>query len=94
LDGVPVGGKSLIEGSMELRLKVTERFGLAAFLDGGSAFTDKLFSSEDPLRWGTGIGIRYYTPVGPLRLDVGIPLNKRQGVDASYQIYISLGQAF
>jgi len=93
-DGVPVGGKSLIEGSMELRLKVTERFGLAAFLDGGSAFTDKLFSSEDPLRWGTGIGIRYYTPVGPLRLDVGIPLNKRQGVDGSYQIYISLGQAF
>jgi len=93
-DGVPVGGKSFIEGSMELRLKITERFGLAAFLDGGSAFTDKLFSSEDPLRWGTGIGIRYYTPVGPLRLDVGIPLNKRQGVDNSYQIYISLGQAF
>jgi translocation and assembly module TamA len=94
LDGIPVGGKSLIETSIELRLKVTERFGLAAFLDGGSAFTDKLFSSEDPLRWGTGIGIRYYTPVGPLRLDVGIPLNKRQGVDDSYQIYISLGQAF
>ena len=93
-DGVPVGGKALFESSLELRLKLSDKFGLAAFLDGGSAFSEKLFSSESPLRWGTGLGVRYYTPVGPFRLDVGVPLDKREGVDDSYQIYISLGQAF
>jgi len=94
IDGVPVGGKALFESSLEFRFKVSERFGLVAFFDGGSAFSDKLFSHEDPIRWGTGLGLRYYTPVAPFRLDVGLPLDKRKGIDDSYQIYLSLGQAF
>lgn len=94
IDGVPVGGKALFESSLEFRFKVSERFGLVAFFDGGSAFSDKLFSNEDPIRWGTGLGLRYYTPVAPFRLDVGFPLDKRKGIDDSYQIYLSLGQAF
>lgn len=93
-DGDPLGGKSLFESSLELRFKLSGRFGMVAFLDGGSAFTDKIFSDETPLKWGTGLGLRYYTPVGPFRLDVGIPLDKREGIDDSYQIYISLGQTF
>lgn len=93
-DGDPVGGKALFESSLEIRLRISERFGLAAFLDGGNAFEEKMFSEGQPLIWGTGIGFRYYTPVGPFRLDVGIPLDKREGIDDSYQVYISLGQAF
>jgi translocation and assembly module TamA len=93
-NGVPVGGKSLFESSMELRLKLSERFGLVAFIDGGNAYIEDIFSSGEPLLWGTGLGLRYYTPVGPFRLDVGMPLNRRKGIDDSYQIYLSLGQAF
>jgi translocation and assembly module TamA len=93
-DGTPVGGKSLMEASTEVRVKISSDFGIACFLDGGTAFTDSLFSSGEKLHWGTGLGIRYYTPVGPLRLDVGFPIKKRQGIDKSYQIYLSLGQAF
>ena len=43
--------------------------------------------------WGAGIGLRYFTPVGPLRLDFGVPLDKISG-EKNYQIYISLGQSF
>jgi translocation and assembly module TamA len=90
----PLGGKSILEMSAEVRFKITEHFGLVTFLDAGSAYTNSSFSSNESLLWGTGIGLRYYTPVGPLRLDVGVPLDKRPGIDKSFQIYLSLGQAF
>ena len=44
-------------------------------------------------RVGAGIGVRYYTAIGPIRLDVAVPLNKQSGGDA-FEIYIGLGQAF
>ena len=94
VNGEPVGGRSLLELSAELRVMLSQRLGLVAFTDGGSVFEDILSGSNDGLRWGTGLGIRYFTPVGPLRLDVGIPLNRREGVDDSFQIYLSLGHAF
>ncbi|MGH8576870.1 MAG: BamA/TamA family outer membrane protein, partial [Gammaproteobacteria bacterium] len=43
---------------------------------------------------GTGIGLRYSTPIGPLRLDVGVPLARRSGVEDIVQIHVSIGQAF
>jgi translocation and assembly module TamA len=92
--GQPVGGRALLELSLEMRLKVTDRFGLVGFLDGGGAFRDMTPGSNEDLLWGTGLGLRYFTPIGPLRLDVGIPLDRRDGVDDSFQIYASLGQAF
>lgn len=90
----PKGGRSLVEVSAEVRLKVTEKIGLVTFLDGGNAFSSSFPEPGDPLRWGTGAGVRYFTPVGTLRLDVGIPLEKREGIDDPFQVYISLGHAF
>jgi translocation and assembly module TamA len=90
----PLGGASIVEASVEFRQRISESFGLVAFLDAGSAYEKALpdFSTMAP-RLGAGLGARYYTGVGPLRLDVGLPLNKRPG-DASFGIYVSLGQAF
>jgi len=90
----PIGGRSLAVFSAEFRFKATETLGFVAFLDGGSAFETTYPSFDETLRWGAGPGFRYYTPIGPLRLDVGFPINKRPGIDSDYQIYVSIGQAF
>ena len=51
-------------------------------------------SFEETILFGAGPSFRYFTPIGPLRLDLGFPLNPRHGVDAPYQVYFSIGQAF
>lgn len=90
----PLGGASLVEGSIEYRQRIGESWGAVLFVDAGSAYTDTLpnFSQFAP-RVGAGAGVRYYTDFGPARLDVGIPLNKRDG-DAPFGVYVSIGQAF
>jgi translocation and assembly module TamA len=90
----PIGGRSLAALSSELRMKVTDTLGFAAFVDGGNAFEAAFPDFDEPLRWGAGLGLRYFTRVGPLRLDIAVPLNKREEIDDSFQIYVSLGQAF
>lgn len=90
----PLGGASVVEGSVELRQRIGKAFGAVAFVDAGSAYPDFLpnFSLFAP-RVGAGVGIRYYTDFGPVRADVGVPLNRREG-DPPFGIYVSLGQAF
>ena len=73
---------------------MSDIFGFVVFLDGGSAFEDVIPDFNEAIRWGTGIGFRYFTPVGPLRMDIGFPLNRRNELDNEFQIYISLGQSF
>ncbi len=90
----PVGGRSLVEFSLELRLKVTEKIGLVGFFDGGSAFETVSPDFDEELGYGTGLGVRYFSPIGPLRIDVAVPLNLRDEIDDRFQIYLSLGQAF
>jgi len=90
----PIGGRSLMEMSLEIRLKITERFGVVGFLDGGTAYRGANFNTDDRIQWGAGPGLRYYTPIGPVRLDVGFPLNRRDNIDDSFQFYLSIGQAF
>lgn len=90
----PLGGRSLLEASLELRARLTETLGLVAFADGGTAYAAAAPDFDEPVRWGAGLGFRYFTVVGPLRADVGVPLNPRPDLDRDYQVYISIGQAF
>jgi len=92
-DGDPVGGRSLVEGSFELRFKVTETMGGVAFVDAGQV-ADKVTPAVDDLSIGAGLGFRYYTDFGPLRFDVGTPLRGDDNTDENFQVYISIGQAF
>jgi translocation and assembly module TamA len=97
-DGNPVGGTAINAGTAEYRQRIGTNFGTAFFLDGGNV-SKSLSPFNGTLRFGTGAGVRYYTPIGPIRVDIAVPLNKRprtatyQG-DDSFEIYIGLGQAF
>ena len=88
--GLNPGGQGLLEGSFEARWRFTSRWGLAAFVDAGTAFDD--WSDAD---WavGVGVGARYDLGFAPLRVDVAVPLNDEFAHD-DYAIYISIGQAF
>ncbi len=90
----PVGGLSLAEMSSELRLKFTDSIGMVAFLDGGSAFESSFPDFDEQVFWGAGLGFRYFTGFGPLRVDVGFPLDRREGIDDSFEVYVGLGQAY
>lgn len=87
----PIGGRSLAEFAIEARVRVGN-FGIVPFLDAGNVSTGTL-PSFDELRFGAGIGVRYHTRFGPIRIDVGTPIDPREG-DPRLAVYVSLGQAF
>lgn len=91
-DNTPVGGTSLFETSLELRQKIGERWGVVAFVDAG-AVGDSQFPTGDQFSAGAGIGVRYDLGFGPIRADIAIPLDQREG-DPAFQIYLSIGQSF
>lgn len=93
-DGEPSGGLSFSEVSLETRLRWGQSWGGVLFLDGGTAYESATPKPGEDLRWGAGFGLRYYTSFAPIRFDIGFPLDKRDGEDNNYQIYISIGQAF
>lgn len=90
----PTGGGSKIESAVEIRYRMSEHLGVVAFVDGGSAFKSSLPDFGEELLFGAGLGLRYFSPIGPLRLDVALPLDRRDGIDESFQLYLSIGQAF
>jgi len=88
----PIGGTSITAATVEFRQRFGESFGAAVFVDAGQvANSSTAFGSG--LRAGAGVGARYYTAIGPIRLDVAVPLNK-QGGDDTFELYIGIGQAF
>ncbi|MGD1878670.1 MAG: autotransporter assembly complex family protein [Kiloniellaceae bacterium] len=93
-DQDPFGGTSLVEVGGELRVRVTEDIGVVPFVDGGTVYDDPVPTGDETIRWAAGLGLRYFTGFGPVRLDVAFPLNPRDGVDELFQFYVSFGQAF
>lgn len=90
----PIGGRSMFIYSMELRNRIGKDFGLVFFYDVGNVYATEYPNFKNGLRQSAGVGIRYYTPIGPLRLDLAVPLNKRSHLDHSLEAYFSIGQAF
>jgi translocation and assembly module TamA len=91
-DRKPVGAKSVDAATIEFRQRILEDYGVAAFVDAGQASAAGTpFSGA--VRVGAGIGARYYTPLGAVRGDIAVPLNRVPGGDA-FELYIGLGQAF
>ncbi len=91
-NNTPRGGLSLFEASLEVRRDLGRNFGAVAFVDAGSVgFAET--PSFDRIRYGAGVGVRYKLPFGPIRADIAVPLDKREG-DADFQVYVSIGQAF
>ncbi len=89
----PIGGKSALEFGLEARLRITKTWGGVLFVEGGNVFRHLSPDFNDPFRWGAGVGVRYKSPIGLLRLDLATPLNRRSG-DSVIHVYISIGQAF
>jgi translocation and assembly module TamA len=89
--GLSPGGQGVLEGSVEARWRFSDRWGGAAFVDGGAAFDD--WSDAGDLSFGVGVGVRYDLGFAPLRVDVAIPLDDEFASD-DFALYISVGQAF
>ncbi|WP_226648372.1 autotransporter assembly complex protein TamA [Microbulbifer variabilis] len=88
-----IGGRGLSEVSIEGRFRFSETWGGVFFLDGGNAYENPRPNFSN-LFWGAGFGVRYNTSFAPIRFDLAFPLDRRDGVDDHYQVYVSLGQAF
>ena len=91
--GNVVGGRSLAEASVEARVRVTDSIGVVGFADVGYVGEDTIPGFSEDVRIGVGGGLRYHTGLGPIRLDVAVPLDRRPG-DPSVGFYVGIGQAF
>jgi translocation and assembly module TamA len=92
-DRTPVGGTAISTGTVEFRQRILANYGFATFLDVGQVSSSGTPFSSGGWHAGAGVGLRYYTPIGPIRVDVAVPLNKLPGGD-SLELYIGIGQAF
>jgi translocation and assembly module TamA len=95
----PKGGESLFEVGIEPRLRISDDIGVVAFFEGGNVYSSNTPKPLKKLLFGYGVGGRYYTPLGPIRLDVAFPTKLRKTksgkrIDSRFILYISVGQAF
>lgn len=89
----PIGATTISAGTIEFRQRFGTNLGAAFFIDGGQV-GNKLTPSPTDLFVGVGAGVRYYTLIGPIRLDFAVPLKRYDSDPQAFQIYIGLGQAF
>jgi outer membrane translocation and assembly module TamA len=99
--GEPVGGNSMFEYTLEGRATIKGSFGAVAFLDTGNVWVNSWGIRLNDLRYSVGSGIRYITPIGPLRFDFGYQLNPIPGLlvngepqTRQWRVHFSIGQAF
>jgi len=100
-DGVPVGGHTMIQGSLEMRVPIWGNLAGVAFADAGNVWNNAWDFNLNDLRYDVGPGLRYLTPIGPIRVDLGYQLNPIPGllVDGKeqsrrFRFHFSIGQAF
>jgi len=91
IDDKPIGGRSLTEFALEARYRFGD-YGIVPFFDAGRVGESSTPSLKN-MRYGAGIGVRYYTNFGPFRIDVATPINRQPG-ESKIALYISIGQAF
>ena len=102
-NGDPIGGTAINAGQAEFRQRIGQSLGFAVFMDAGQV-SQNVNPLDSTLRFGTGAGVRYYTPIGPLRVDFGVPINREhvkdpktgivRAVGDAFELYIGLGQSF
>ena len=90
--GVTRGGRSFAALSAELRVPVTDQIGVVGFADAGFVSPESGFGGDGSWHSGAGLGLRYATPIGPIRLDLGAPLSGETG--NGVQLYVGIGQSF
>lgn len=93
-DNQPLGGRSAIFTSVEMRFRVTKLIGVVPFADFGTVTSGQMPTVNAKWYKSVGGGVRIFTFFGPLRFDVGFPLDKRKGIDPNFRIYAAIGQAF
>jgi outer membrane protein insertion porin family len=97
-NGFPIGGNALVILNAELRVPVRGVFGVVGFFDTGNVFAHSRDIDLTALRSALGFGVRYRSPVGPIRVDLGFKLNRREITPGRREpltaLHISLGQAF
>jgi outer membrane protein insertion porin family len=93
-DVYPTGGNAVLLGGAELRLNLTRSFQLASFLDTGNVYPESRDLAFSDLRWSAGLGLRYRTPIGPVRVDWGYVLDPEPGDPGRSNFHLSIGHAF
>jgi outer membrane protein insertion porin family len=91
--GTPIGGAGLLLVNLDYRFPIAGAIGGTVFVDGGNVWRDYAEIDTGDLRWGAGVGLRYRSPVGPLRLEIGWKLDREPG-EPAYVWFFSIGNPF
>ncbi|MGI6525479.1 MAG: translocation/assembly module TamB domain-containing protein [Bdellovibrionota bacterium] len=92
-DGSVIGGDVSVLSNIELKYDLTEHFSLLTFLDSGTVFLQDEGIDFDELRWSSGGGFRYRSPIGPIGFDIAHPLDEKAG-EPSIRVHFSIGSTF
>ncbi len=90
----PIGGRSAVYFTLETRLRLSKTIGVVPFLDLGRVYETILPTWHGKWYKSAGVGLRYFSFMGPFRFDLAFPLDRRKGIDPVYKVLVSIGQTF